>query len=89
MSPGSTVDVIGVLMELGATGSIQRKSGDAYAKRELKLADESNAMITVTLWGDSCEAVRVNVGDIMALKGCRISDYAGRSLNASSLPSDI
>lgn len=89
VSPGSTIDVIGVVMEVGQVGSVNLKTGESRQKRELKVADESNAMISITLWGDVATAQNFNTGDIYALRGCRVSDYAGRSLNASSSPGDL
>jgi replication factor A1 len=56
LGPGSTVDIIGAIMEVGQLGSILTKSGDSRQKRELKIADESNAQISITLWGSVCEA---------------------------------
>ena len=58
-------------------------------KRELKIADESDFMISITLWGDACTAHNFGLGEIFAFRGCRLSDYGGRSLNASSQPNDI
>ena len=89
VSPGTTIDVIGVLMEIGQVGNINLKTGESKQKREIKVADESNAMISVTLWGDVATAQNFTPGDIFALRGCRVSDYAGRSLNASSSPGDL
>ena len=46
-------------------------------------------MIGVTIWGDNCDRFDFKVGQVIALRECRISDYRGKSLNASSSPSDI
>ena len=43
----------------------------------------------MTLWGDVCEAQNYQVGQVVALKACRVSDYNGKSLNASSSQQDI
>lgn len=43
----------------------------------------------VTLWGDSCESHDFQVGQVVALKACRVSEYNGKSLNASSDAADI
>ena len=45
--------------------------------------------IEVSLWGDICDARKYQVGKIIALKACRVSDYSGRSLNASGELGDI
>jgi len=55
----------------------------------LTIGDESNSCIGVTLWGPVTEAHSFRSGQVIALKNCRVSDYNGKSLNASSSPSDI
>ena len=47
------------------------------------IGDESRVCIGITVWGDACEAQDYAVGQILALKACRVSDYSGKSLNAS------
>lgn len=84
-----TVDIIGILLEVGMTGSINLRDGGQRAKRTLLVGDESNLSISVTLWGDACEAQSYEVGQVIALKACRVSDYNGKSLNASSDLQDI
>ena len=79
-----TIDVIGIILDVGMTGSLTLKSGESRDKRQLTIGDESNVSISVTLWGSVCEAHDYQIGQIVALKGCRVSEYNGRSLNASS-----
>jgi len=87
--PGTTIDLLGVIMESGPVSSIQTKSGDRRDKREVKLADESKAMINITLWGDVCHKNDFALGTLVALKSCRVSEFGGRSCNASSNEQDI
>ena len=65
------------------------RDGSQRKKRSLTIADESQVCINLSLWGESSTAFKFTVGQIIALKSCRISDYAGRSLNASGEVSDI
>jgi len=65
------------------------KDGTQRSKRAITLGDESKVCIEVSLWGEVCEARAFQVGQVIALKSCRISDFSGRSLNASGDPSDI
>ena len=81
--------MIGVIIDVGNTSSIQLKDGSQRAKRDLVVGDETNVSIGITLWGDVCESQNFEVGKIIALKGCRVNDYRGKSLNASSEPQDI
>lgn len=36
-----------------------------------------------------CQGLKAEQGQLIAFKACRVSDYAGKSLNASSTPQDI
>ena len=51
-----TVDVIGVVMEVNSTVSINMKDGNVRDKRTLIIGDESFKSISITLWGDACHA---------------------------------
>ena len=84
-----TIDVIGVILDVGPTNSINMKDGKVRDKRTLTIGDETNICIGVTLWGPVTEAHRYGSGQIIALKGCRVSDFNGKSLNASSHAEDI
>ena len=65
------------------------KDGKVKSKRTLTIGDESNSCIGVTLWGVVTDAHSYQAGQVIALKNCRVSDYNGKSLNATSFPSDI
>lgn len=84
-----TVDVIGIVLELGQTNSINMKDGKVREKRTLTIGDESNVCINVTLWGSCVEAHTYGTGQVIAFKNCRVSDFNGKSLNASSHGEDI
>ena len=84
-----TVDVIGIIFEVHESKMLNLKDGSQRAKRELLIGDETNISIMVTLWGDICEAQPYKAGQVIALKACRISDYNGKCLNASSDMQDI
>lgn len=84
-----TVDVIGVILDVGMVSSLTMKDGTQRDKRTLIVGDESKISISVTLWGSACEAHDYQIGQVIALKSCRVSEYNGKSLNASSDPNDI
>ena len=46
------------------------------------IADESNLCITVSLWGNNARIQNYSEGAVMGLRGARVSDYSGKSLNA-------
>ena len=76
-------------MDVGQPSSINMKDGKTREKRTLTIGDESNVSINVTLWGSVVEAHRYNAGQVIAFKSCRVSDFNGKSLNASSHGEDI
>lgn len=84
-----TVDVIGLIIDVGQTNSIKMRDGKERDKRTLTIGDESNKCINVTLWGPVVEAHPYRTGQVIALKSCRVSDFNGKSLNASSHGEDI
>lgn len=84
-----TVDVIGVILDVGPANSINMRDGKVKEKRTLTIGDESNICIGVTLWGAVVEAHKYQSGQVIALKSCRVSDFNGKSLNASSDAADI
>jgi replication factor A1 len=51
-------------------------------RRNVIIADESNLCITVSLWGANAKNSSYQEGSVLALKGARVSDYNGRSLNS-------
>ena len=87
----STVDVIGALIEIGALGSIKLKSGESKDRLNLVIADDSNHSVPITVWGELCMIAqnKFRLGDVVAFKQCRVSDYNGKSLNASSNEKDF
>jgi len=42
------------------------------------------AAIAVAIWGPSfCDNINPDVGNILAIKGARVTEYGGRSLNVA------
>ena len=51
-----TVDVIGVILDVGLTSQLTLRDGTEKDKRLLTIIDESKVSIGVTLWGCACES---------------------------------
>lgn len=83
------IDVIGVILDVAPTTSINLRDGSMRQKRNLTIGDESHVSIGVTLWGDIAELHPFAAGQVIALKACRVSDYNGKTLNASNDPRDV
>ncbi|KAH8912027.1 replication factor-a protein 1 [Coniochaeta sp. PMI_546] len=81
----ATVDVIGVLKDVGEVSQIVSKSsGKPYDKRELTLVDDTGYSVRVTVWGKTATSFDAKPESVVAFKGMRVSDFGGRSLSLLS-----
>jgi replication factor A1 len=81
---GDSVDLIGIVRVAGECQDILSKAGKALQKRDLTIVDDSFNEIRVTLWGDKAMAnYEWHTSPIVAIKGCKIGDYMGRTLSTS------
>lgn len=84
------VEVIGVITEDRGVMQIQiRSTGENKDKRTITLADESGVSVGVTFWGECGNRPEIAVGAIIAIKGAKISNYGGVSLNIDDSSSSI
>lgn len=85
LAADSNVDVIGVVKQVGPVNEIMSKAGKQLFKRDITLVDDSNAEIKCTMWNEraqeDCSSWSNNV---VAIKGCRVSDYNGKSIGTLS-----
>ncbi|KAI2625884.1 replication factor-a protein [Hypoxylon sp. NC1633] len=81
----ATVDVVGVLKEVGEVSQITSKNtGKFFDKRELTLVDDSQFSVRLTIWGKTATAFTTQPESIVAFKGVKVSDFGGRSLSLLS-----
>lgn len=81
----ATVDIVGVLKEVGNADQIISKSTQKpYDKRELTLVDDTGYSVRVTVWGKTATEFDASPESIIALKGTRVGDFGGRSLSLLS-----
>jgi replication factor A1 len=82
----SIIDVIGVVTKIGDLSNIlSQKTNREIPKRAITLVDESFHSIELTLWGNLAEQhseVDLSQNAVIAVKGCRVGDYGGRSLSS-------
>lgn len=85
LAADANVDVIGVVRNVGPVNEIMSKAGKQLFKRDISLVDDSNAEIKCTMWNEraqeDCSSWENNV---VAIKGCRVSDYNGKSIGTLS-----
>ncbi|ETS74901.1 hypothetical protein PFICI_13385 [Pestalotiopsis fici W106-1] len=81
----TTIDVIGILKEVGETSQITSKStSKSYEKRELTIVDDSNFSVRLTIWGKTANEFMTPVESVVAFKGVKVSDFGGKSLSLLS-----
>ena len=71
--------------DLGAA-TLTTKRGTELQKRDLILLDNSKRTIRCTLFGEKATRTDSDVANypVIAIKGCKLDDYGGRSLSAWS-----
>ncbi len=78
----ATVDVVGVLKDVGEVSQIIAKSTQKpYDKRELTLVDDSQFSVRLTIWGKTATTFSAQPESVVAFKGVKVSDFGGRSLS--------
>ncbi|KKK21472.1 replication factor A 1, rfa1, partial [Aspergillus ochraceoroseus] len=81
----TTIDVIGVLKEVGDTTQIVSKTTHKpYDKRELTLVDNTGFSVRLTIWGSTALNFSAVPESVVAFKGAKVSDFGGRSLSLLS-----
>jgi len=85
------VDAVGAITHVGTVSSFQPKDMSRPSKQKLTLtiADESLLKISLTLWGNNASKLCYELGSVLAIKGAKISDYGGKSLNAGDEHSQL
>jgi replication factor A1 len=79
------IDFIAVIIEMEQVSQIVVKTtGELKDKRLIVVSDDSDHQISATIWGDIVHKLDLQIGNIVSVKGARISDYQGKSLNISS-----
>lgn len=81
----TTIDVIGVLKEVGETSQIVSKTTNKpYDKRDLTLVDNTGFSVRLTVWGATANNFNAVPESVVAFKGVKVSDFGGKSLSLLS-----
>ncbi|OWZ15637.1 DAN Replication protein [Phytophthora megakarya] len=81
----SNLDVIAIVRDVGQVNEITSKAGKQLFKRDISLVDDSNAEIKCTMWNESAkEDCSSWLNQVLAIKGCRVSEFNGRSIGTTS-----
>ncbi|OAX85193.1 hypothetical protein ACJ72_00422 [Emergomyces africanus] len=85
VEPGTTIDVIGVLKDVGEPSQILSKTtSKPYDKRDLTLVDNTGYSVRLTIWGNTAKEFDSVPESVVAFKGVKVSDFNGRSLSLLS-----
>lgn len=84
MEVNAVVDILGLLRSVGEVQDLVAKTtGRAMKKRDIVLTDDSGFDIRLTLWDDKALIDLQSDSIIIAVKGCKVGDYQGRTLSTS------
>jgi replication factor A1 len=85
VEPGTVIDCMGVLREVGEVGTINSKTTSKdVEKREIILVDDTRRQVRLTLWRERATGFDAPLESVIAFKGVKVSDFGGRSLSLSS-----
>eukprot|EP00934_Nitzschia_sp_Nitz4_P006910 Nitzschia sp. Nitz4//scaffold36_size144017//30182//32050//NITZ4_003070-RA/size144017-processed-gene-0.222-mRNA-1//1//CDS//3329549408//6900//frame0 len=81
---GKNVDVMGIVQECSEVQSLtSKKTGQELQKADVTIIDDTGVQVRVTLWGQQAVSApqEMVVGQPVAFRRCRVSDYGGKSLS--------
>lgn len=78
LEPNTIVDVAGVCVDSSAMQQFTaRASGRELKKRDVVIADQSKASVSLTLWGDEAEKFDGAHQPVIVVKGARVTEFGG------------
>jgi len=79
-----TLDVCGVVADVSENEMVNLKKGSQKVRKYVTMIDDSGCAISLTLWATMCDRVTTDdLHKVLAVKGARVSEFGGRSLNAA------
>eukprot|EP00928_Gymnodinium_smaydae_P013310 TRINITY_DN14867_c0_g3_i1.p1 TRINITY_DN14867_c0_g3~~TRINITY_DN14867_c0_g3_i1.p1 ORF type:complete len:619 (+),score=83.68 TRINITY_DN14867_c0_g3_i1:96-1952(+) len=89
ISPGTLVDVAGVVTEAKDMAPIRTSRGEVRGRRVLTIADDSKRSCRFTLWGAQAdEQSELRAGQVVFIRYAKVSQFGGgRSLDSAELSS--
>eukprot|EP00347_Sterkiella_histriomuscorum_P019324 403342085 len=85
LTVGASIDLIGVVLDITSCDTIKLKNNRQKQRRYITIIDESFCSISLTIWGEGfCQRMNeVGQGDILAMKGGRLSEFGGKTINVA------
>lgn len=85
MEAGNVVDLIAICKEAADIVNLTSKAGRDLTKREVVLVDQSDASITLTLWGDEARNFEGFDQPVLLVKNAKIGEFGeGKSLGMAA-----
>ena len=85
-----TIDIIGVITAVGELSQVVLKTTGAHKdRRNITIVDESKMQIQISLWGSNASRKGYEINQVLAIRGARVSDYGGKTLNSGDEHSQI
>ena len=78
----SIIDFIGVVHYVGPINEIQLKNGLSKQRRMLQIIDDTGMMVSLWFWGEHARNNQYEGNPVLGLKGAKLTNYSGKSLNA-------
>jgi len=79
-----TIDICGIIAEVSESETIKLRTGGQKVRKYVTLVDDTGYSVYLTLWASMVDRVTsVDLHKVIAIKNARVSDYGGKSLNAS------
>ncbi|XP_039303739.1 replication protein A 70 kDa DNA-binding subunit isoform X2 [Solenopsis invicta] len=75
------LDVLGVVTTVGDVQHFTARTGRELIKRNISIVDDSDTMVTVTLWGTQAEEFDASNNTIIAIKEARVDEFNGKHLS--------
>ena len=58
-------------------------------RRNIVIVDQTKYTVSISLWGNNAKIDDYSEGDIIAIRGAKVSDYSGKTLNSGSEHSEF
>lgn len=79
-----TLDVCGIIGDVSENEMVNLRKGSQKVRKYITLIDDTGCSISLTLWATMCDRVgNDDIGKVLAVKGARVSEFGGKSLNAA------
>lgn len=90
LEANSIIDVIGVLKTVLPPFTITAKStGKEFNRRNISIVDETGFSVELGLWNNTAMDFSVEEGTVVAFKGCKVTDFNGKTLSLTQAGSIV